>query len=52
MSRFLDFRPGNLGFLTKEVLVAGGGVTAGSADSSPSDFLVKVEVAMPKRVEG
>src|SRR6266850_8110995 len=46
ISRFLDLRD-TLGFLTKVVLlVAGGGVTAGSAVSRPSVFLVKDVVAM------
>jgi len=41
ISRFLDFEA-NLGFLTNVVLFeAGGGVTAGSAVSSPRDFLEK-----------
>jgi hypothetical protein len=55
MSRFRDFRLGGLGFLTNVVLGAtGGGVTAGSADSSPRDFLVNEVVAISKglRVEG
>ena len=50
MSRLRDLRLGSFGFLTKvAVLVAGGGVTAGSADSSPSVFFVKEVVAMVNR---
>ena len=53
MSRFRDLRLGSLGFLANVVLgVTGGGVTAGSADSSPSVFLVKVVVAILTKVEG
>ena len=53
MSRFLDLRLGSLGFLAKVVLlVTGGGVTPGSAVSSPSVFLVKAVVVIPKKVEG
>src|SRR6266550_5444239 len=48
ISRFLDFAPASFGFLAKVVLpVEGGGVTAGSAVSRPSVFLVKEVVAMP-----
>jgi hypothetical protein len=48
MSFFLDFAPPNLGFLVNDVVVleAGGGVTAGSAVSSPSDFFVNEVVAI------
>src|SRR3989442_7129176 len=47
ISRFLDFAR-SLGFFAKVValLVGGGGVTAGSAVSRPSVFLVKEGVAM------
>ena len=52
MSRFLDLAPASLGFLTNVVWwLAGGGVTAGSAVSSPSVFLENVVVAMLTRVE-
>jgi hypothetical protein len=46
ISRFLDLDP-SFGFLAKvvEVLETGGGVTAGSADSNPSVFLMN-EVAI------
>ena len=48
MSRFLDLPDPSLGFLAKLVCppLAGGGVNAGSVVSKPSDFLVKVVVAM------
>jgi hypothetical protein len=47
MSRFLDLRLGSLGFLANVVLgVAGGGVTPGSAVSSPRVFFVKEVVVM------
>src|SRR5690348_8760021 len=48
MSRFLDLPEPSLGFLAKFVCppLAGGGVTPGSLDSKPSDFLVKVVVAI------
>src|SRR5579859_1143899 len=48
MSRFLDLPEPSLGFLAKFVCppLAGGGVTAGSLVSKPSDFLVKVVVAI------
>src|SRR2546427_5173461 len=47
ISRFLDFAR-SLGFFAKVValLVGGGGVTAGSAVSRPSVFLVKEVVAI------
>jgi hypothetical protein len=48
ISRFLDLAAPSLGFLVKLVVVvdAGGGVTAGSLVSSPSDFLVNEVVAI------
>jgi hypothetical protein len=47
MSRFRDLRLGGFGFFTKVVVGgAGGGVTAGSADSIPSVFLLKDVVAI------
>src|SRR6516225_4311224 len=49
ISRFFDFAAANFGFLTKVVLwFAGGGVTAGSAVSSPRVFFVnKVDAILP-----
>ena len=53
MSFFRDFRLGGLGFLTNGVLdVGGGGVTAGSGDCDPSDFLGGEGGSIPKRAEG
>jgi hypothetical protein len=53
MSRFRDLRPGSFGFLANVVLlVTGGGVTAGSAVSSPSVFFVKEVVVIVKTVGG
>jgi len=48
MSFFLDLAEPSFGFLVNDVVVldAGGGVTAGSAVSSPSDFLVNEVVAI------
>src|SRR6266478_1337277 len=53
ISRFLDLAR-SFGFLAKVValVVAGGGVTAGSAVSRPKVFLLKEVVAMFQRVEG
>src|SRR5437762_3368150 len=52
MSRLRDLAPPSLGFLTKAVsLVGGGGVTAGSALSSPRVFLVKEVVAINGLIE-
>src|SRR5437016_5307498 len=53
ISRFLDL-PRSLGFLAKVVvlLLAGGGVTAGSAVSRPRVFLLKEVVAMLRGGEG
>jgi hypothetical protein len=53
MSRFRDLRLGSLGFLANVAwLVTGGGVTAGSAVSSPSVFFVKVVVSILRKVAG
>src|SRR4051794_8642862 len=50
ISRFFDFEEASFGFLTKVVLVlAGGGVTAGSAVSRPSVFFVNKVVAISAR---
>src|SRR5579872_7381226 len=48
MSRFLDLPDPSFGFLAKFVCapLADGGVKAGSFVSKPSDFLVKVVVAI------
>jgi hypothetical protein len=53
MSRLRDLRLGSLGFLVNVVCgLTGGGVTAGSAESNPSVFLLKVVVAILTKVEG
>src|SRR6476646_3906912 len=47
ISRFFDLAAASFGFLTKVVfLLTGGGVTAGSAVSSPSVFFVNKVVAI------
>src|ERR1051325_7894550 len=51
ISRFLDLAPASLGFLAKGgLLFTGGGVTAGSAVSSPSVFFVNMVVAIPSEI--
>jgi hypothetical protein len=53
ISRFRDLWPGSLGFLANVVLlVAGGGVTAGSAVSRPSVLFVKGVVVILRNVGG
>ena len=52
ISRFLDLDEDNLGFFAKLALpVLGGGVTAGSMVSVPSDFFVNEVVAMISKLE-
>jgi hypothetical protein len=56
MSRFRDLAETSFGFLTKlaAALEAGGGVTAGSAVSNPSDFFVNevVDILEKLWIEG
>jgi len=53
MSRFRDLRLGGFGFFTNVVSGGtGGGVTAGSAESLPSDFLLNGVAAIFKKAEG
>jgi len=52
ISRFFDLDEDNLGFFAKVALpVLGGGVTAGSMVSVPSDFFVNEVVAMISKFE-